>query len=230
MKTQLIVLAAAVAFAGVLAGIGTAGGHARLKESTPKVGEVLQASPTEVRITFSNDIQKIAGFYGIEVANEAGQSFTAGPTVIDEDDRSLMTVPLQPNLPPGRYVVTYKNVSDVDGDPFEGGFAFYVGVQPTAEQLAADALLEPPEASATQTFEAGTGASPVTGSPSGTAAASGEPTAAVSPSPGATSGTSDSGDNGRAPATLVFVGAGLVVAAILGFVIWRAARGARTGR
>ena len=76
---------------------------------------------------------------------------TTGDAVLNDADRTLMTVGLQPELPPGRYVVQYNNVSDADGDPFAAGFAFYVGVEPTAEQLAADALARAAEDSATQT-------------------------------------------------------------------------------
>jgi hypothetical protein len=52
-----------------------------------------------------------------------------------------MSVPLKPNLPAGRYVVNYKNVSDDDGDPFAGAFAFYVQTPPTTVDKANDAQL-----------------------------------------------------------------------------------------
>jgi methionine-rich copper-binding protein CopC len=154
MKIQMVVFGVIAAAAGLFAGIDSAGAHARLKESTPKVGDVLQAPPSEVRITFTNDIQRIAGTYGIDVTDDAGASVTAAAAVIDEEDRAVMSVTLLPALPQGRYVVKYKNVSDADGDPFEAGFAFYVGVEPTDEQRAADDLLDPPDIAATQTFVA----------------------------------------------------------------------------
>ena len=230
MKIQLIVIALASALLALLTTTGSAGAHARLKESTPAVGEVLEASPAEVSITFSNDIQKLSGTYDIAVENEGGQSYVAGPPLIDEDDRSLMTVALQPNLPPGRYVVTYKNSSDADGDPFEGGYAFYVGVEPTQEQLAADALLEPPEVSATQTFEAESGARTPTPAAVGTATGT-TSTPSADSTPTAPSGEADSDDDdNRNLATLVFIGAVVAVAAIVGFVIWRATGRGGTNR
>lgn len=225
MKIQLIVIVLASTALALLTTAGSAGAHARLKESTPAVGEVLEASPAEVSITFTNDIQKITGTYDIAVENEAGQSFTAGPPLIDEEDRSVMTVPLQPNLPPGRYVVTYKNVSDADGDPFEAGYAFYVGVEPTQEQLAADALLEPPEVSATQTFQAGAGA----GTPPPSAPATEVPSTPSNNTPVAPTNSSDAEDDDSDNlATFVFIGAALAVAAVVGFAIWRAVSVRRT--
>ncbi len=210
MRLLLSILACAVALVAVLLTASDALGHARLKESTPEVGEVLQASPTEVSITFTNDIQKISGTYGIEVASEAGVSVATGPAVLDDADRSLLTVQLQPDLPPGRYVVQFKEVSDADGDPFEGGFAFYVGVEPTAEQLAADAELQPAESTPT--------------------AVSATPTPAVdTPTPLFTSVPVGSGDGGgsddnRTLVTFVFVGAAAVVLAVIARAVWRASR------
>lgn len=104
---------------------------------------MLSASPSQVTITFTQDIQKVTGTYGIEVTDEAGADATTGDAVINDADRTMVSVGLQPDLAPGRYVVQYENVSDADGDPWAGGFAFYIGVEPTAEQLAADAQLEP---------------------------------------------------------------------------------------
>jgi methionine-rich copper-binding protein CopC len=114
--------------------------HANYKSSTPAKGEVLNASPAQVSITFTQDVQRITGTYGIEVTGPAGPA-TAGAAVLNDEDRSIMTVPLAPDLPPGRYVVEWKNVSDADGDAADGAFSFYIGVPPTAEDLAADAEL-----------------------------------------------------------------------------------------
>jgi methionine-rich copper-binding protein CopC len=124
--------------------------HANYESSTPAKGEVLSASPAQVSITFTQDVQRITGTYGIDVIGPAGPA-TAGAATLNDEDRSIMTAPLAPNLPPGRYVVEWKNVSDTDGDSAEGAFSFYIGVQPTAEDLAADAALEEAGEEATPT-------------------------------------------------------------------------------
>lgn len=167
-------LAAAIALVAVALVVAVTGvdAHARLAQATPAVGEVLSASPAAVRLTFTQEIQKISGTYGIDVINEAGQDVAAGDAVLDETDRSIMTVALPPGLPAGRYVVQYKNVSDVDGDPWEGAFAFYVGRQPTDaeraldEELAAQEEEEPTPTIAATPGDTPTAASAATATPS----------------------------------------------------------------
>jgi methionine-rich copper-binding protein CopC len=112
--------------------------HGRYKSSLPKKGEVLAAAPASVEIVFSQQLQKVAGTYGIDVTDAAGASVTADNALLDEADRSRMTVALEPDLEPGRYVVRWHNISDDDSDPAEGAFAFYVGAEPTPADLEAD--------------------------------------------------------------------------------------------
>jgi methionine-rich copper-binding protein CopC len=202
-------LIACAALVGALLGVSTASAHARHKSSTPAKGEVLATSPTSVTITFTNDIQKIAGTYGIDVLNATGANVTAGPAVLNDDDRSQMSVPLQPSLPPGRYIVEWKNVSDVDGDPFAAAFAFYVATQPTEADLAADRQLAEEEGAGEGTPTAGAASpSPVVGT-------------AVSASPQATStraataGTDDDGGNDSA-IWFIIIG-GVIAGAAIGF-------------
>jgi len=203
MKRALIALGAgAIALGGALAMFATASAHARLKESTPKAGEVVQTAPARVQITFTEDIQKVAGTYDIAVQNASGASVTSGPAVIDEQDRSDLSVPLQGGLPAGRYVVHYKNVSDDDGDPFEGAFSFYVQVQPTAADLEDDAQLaqigaaEPTPAAATPGATTPAAVTPGTAATSATVPS---PTAgaatATTPATKTDDGGSDSGRN-----------------------------------
>lgn len=129
----------AAAAIGAIVFVAGVAAHGRLDESTPAVGEVLSASPTEVSITFSQDVQKIGGTYGIDVFDESGAEVTSADAVLNDDDRRIMTVALPAQqLPVGRYVVEFKNVSDGDGDPLEGAYAFYVGRQPTEQERALD--------------------------------------------------------------------------------------------
>jgi methionine-rich copper-binding protein CopC len=192
----------------VIAGLATASrvmAHANYESSTPAKGEVLSASPAQVSITFTQDVQRITGTFGIEVAGPAGAATTA-PATLNDEDRSIMTVPLAPNLPPGRYVVEWKNVSDEDGDAAEGAFSFYIGVQPTAEQLAADAELAEIEDVNTPTPTT-SAATPGT-TPAGTT----PPVSSTAVPPNA--GEEDDGGSGTAIAiiiSVVAVAAGLVI-------------------
>ncbi len=179
--------------------------HARYKSSTPAKGEVLQVSPIQAQITFTEEIQKVTGTYGITVEKDRGASVTAGPTVIDEQDRSKMSVPLQADLPAGRYVVRWKNVSDADGDPLEGAFSFYVKTQPNAVDLANDKQLEAIGA-AEETPDATTEATSAATSPANTTPAA---TRAA-----ATPGSSAGSGGGRN--TWLYAGVGVVVAVVIG--------------
>jgi methionine-rich copper-binding protein CopC len=192
----------------------TASAHARYKSSAPSTGEVLAASPARVSITFTQDIQKVAGTYDIQVGRDRGQSVAAGPAALDDALRTTMSVPLQADLPPGRYVVNWKNVSDADGDPAAGAFSFYVKTQPNAvdrqndEQLAAiGAEAETPTAT---TAASGT---PAPAKP--TAAATGgaaRPTVAVAPA--------SSGGGGNDSQVIYIVIGGVLAAVVLAVGGW----------
>ncbi|HZP57136.1 MAG TPA: copper resistance CopC family protein [Dehalococcoidia bacterium] len=212
-----VVLAAAAA---ALAGPSGASAHARLKSSTPAAGEVLQDSPPSVVITFTQDIQKIAGTYDLTVVRDRGASVTAGPPAVDDADRSKLSVPLEANLQPGRYVVEWKNVSDDDGDPAEGAFSFYVRTQPTAVDLDNDRQLAQIGAEEEETPATTAEASPAT-----TAVLTPRPGGTATPSPSATSG----GSSGGGTSPWVWVGIGAVVAAVVvaagGYMVFARNRG-----
>lgn len=129
-------------FAACVAALLTVSGvaaHANYKSSTPAKGAVLSAPPTQVSISFTQDVQKITGTFSIDVVSPAGgASVTSGEAALNDADRSIMTVGLEPSLDPGRYVVLWRNVSDQDGEAAEGAFSFYVGAQPSVNDLAAD--------------------------------------------------------------------------------------------
>src|SRR5579864_8501234 len=86
-------------------------------------------------------MRKISGANVITVTGPDGSQVDDGNTVIDDSNRLHFSVGLKPNLPAGRYLVSFKTLSDQDGEMDHGSYAFYVGVQPTAAQLAQDKTL-----------------------------------------------------------------------------------------
>jgi methionine-rich copper-binding protein CopC len=206
MVGALVVLLVAIAAPQV------ASAHARYKRSTPGTGEVVQASPTQVDLTFTQDVQKVSGSYGMTVTNGQNAVVSTASAVINDQDRSKMSVQLAPNLPPGRYVVTWNNVSDADGHDETGAFSFYVGVQPSAADIVADNELAKvgadeltPTGSATATAGAVETPAPTsTGPVTGPASPSAAPTASSS------SGGSSGGGN-----TGLLLGLGIAAAVIL---------------
>lgn len=212
MIVRRIIGGAAIALGvGLLATSGVSA-HARYESSTPAKGEVLSASPAQVTIKFSQDVQKITGTYGIDVVLEpgggpTGASATAGTAVLNDDDRSMMSVPLQSALSPGRYVVRWTNVSDEDGDAAEGAFSFYVGVQPTEADLAADAALEDIGEQETPA------ASPTSGAPPTAAPTTPAASATATPAAEGDDDDDDGGNTGMIVAIVVIV---VLVAVVAG--------------
>lgn len=141
----------------------TAEAHAHYSHSQPAIGEVLQTVPAEIDIYTDSDMRKLAGGNVIMVTGPDGSEVDNGNTVVDDTNRQHFSIGLQPNLPNGRYVVSFKTLSDLDGDTDGGKFAFYVGAGPTAAQKQLDATLNGP----VYTPPAGSQASPGTSSSSG---------------------------------------------------------------
>jgi methionine-rich copper-binding protein CopC len=197
----------------VLAIVTTVSAHARYQSSIPDKGEVLSISPTTVEVTFSQDVQKLSGTYGIEVTNASGASVTAGETALDNADRAKMSVALQPSLANGRYEVHWKNVSDADGDPAEGAFSFYVGVQPTSQDLAADEELAKigVEEEVTPT---------ATGAPTAS-------TPGTAPAPTSTPASSSGDDGGSNTGVIIIVVVAVAVGVVAGFAGYRFYRSMR---
>lgn len=198
-------LATAVA---LVCNVAVVSAHARYKSSTPGKGEVVTTSPPSVTITFTQDVQKISGTYGIDVTDASGASATAGTATLDDTDRSKMSVPLKASLTNGRYEVRWKNVSDEDGDPVEGAFSFYVGTQPTATDLAADQALEA-VGFEDETPASGTSPSAVTGT-----------AVSATPRSTATATNNDNDSDGGNNSVIWIVVGGVAAGAILGFGGW----------
>lgn len=189
--------------------------HARWASSTPSKGEAITASPARVEIQFTGDIQKVSGTYGIQVVKDRGLDVTAGPAVVDDTDRSKLSVPLKPNLSPGRYVVNWTNTSDKDGDPAAGAFSFYLNYRPNTVDLANDAQLE--QIGAEQATPSGDRSLEVT--PATTAAAATptrsatNPTNAAPTTPAASTPAATSNGGGRSTTAIIAI---LVIVSLAG--------------
>lgn len=125
----------------VVAGADAALAHARFDHSTPSPGAILQTAPNRVDIYTVQEMRKIAGANVITVTGPDGTQVDDGNTVVDDSNRLHFSVGLKPNIAPGRYLVSFKTLSDADGEMDHGSYAFYLGIQPTAAQLAQDKTL-----------------------------------------------------------------------------------------
>jgi hypothetical protein len=70
----------------------------------------------------------------LHVTDQQGNRIDTGETVVSANRRQ-MTVNLRPDLPAGRYIVTWRTFDDADGEIFGDCYTFFVG------QAAADAAI-----------------------------------------------------------------------------------------
>lgn len=198
--------------------VAPASAHADYDSSSPSRGEQLAVAPTQVEITFTQELQKIAGSYDITVNKDRGLSVTSGPAVVNDADRTKMSVPLQPNLEDGRYVVNWQNLSDADGDRNVGAFSFYLNHVPTAVDLANDAALEqigPAETPPAGETLVATAPAGETVEPSQAAG-----TQTTEPTPITTPSETDDGDSGSNSIIFVVMGVAIVVAIAVGAYVF----------
>lgn len=107
-------------------------GHADYERSDPATGATLAEAPTQVQIWFTQELFRRQGENYIQVYNADGDRVDLDDAVISDDDRTLITVSLAPDLADGIYTVRWRALSAEDGHPKEGEFTFSVGDAPAA--------------------------------------------------------------------------------------------------
>lgn len=123
----LCALAALLALGGaLLAASGRAGAHANYERSVPADGAVIRLAPARVDAWFTQEMFKRQGANTLIVTGPDGEPADGGETLLDDADRTHLSIDLRPSLPPGEYVVAWTTLSAVDGDPADGIFAFTV--------------------------------------------------------------------------------------------------------
>lgn len=145
LPAALGVLVALTALVGALAAIAPAAAHAAYAASTPEFGEVLDAAPAQIELRFTQQLFRRESANEIRLERSAdGAEIPLSSVAIDNADRSAMRADLpsrQAPLPPGRYLVSWQNLSADDGDTDSGSYPFYIGQGPNAEDEAADRAL-----------------------------------------------------------------------------------------
>lgn len=142
MGAMRFLRAAAVLFALLAAlsvAVVTAG--ARFDHSLPGPGAVLATSPERIDIYTHRTTSAAPGDTQIIVIDRNQRRVDLDNATVDPTDHHHASVGLEPNLPPGRYIVSFKTLGEADLDHDGGDFAFYVGMQPSGPDRAADATL-----------------------------------------------------------------------------------------
>lgn len=162
-----LLLLAAWATLGVAALPASA--HSRLVSSSPADGESLPASPSEVVLTFNEDINP--QFVTVRVTDGEGGDVAGADASVDG---AKVTLPVAQPIAAGSYKITYRVVS-ADSHAISGSTAFTVAGDPLASPSPATTPTTPdpsPRGSATTGPVVTSEPSP---SPSGEAAADAEP-------------------------------------------------------
>ena len=112
------------AFASLLITVATfeAAAHAFLDHATPAVGSVIQGSPAQVRLWFTQELEP--AFSTVQVQDRDGRRVDKQDNNVDRANPMLMQVTL-PQIAPGRYRVVWRALS-VDTHVTEGDFTFDV--------------------------------------------------------------------------------------------------------
>lgn len=157
LRVLLIVMAAAAAVYGGTAAVMA---HSEPESSNPPIGGTATETPTQVEVIFTQELVRQGDDSALLVVDADGASVAAGTAEIDDADRTVMRVPLIPDLPNGTYTVLWSSLSSQDGHPTTGSFIFTVAadevVTPTAE--AAPAATDEPATTEEASPEATEGA------------------------------------------------------------------------
>lgn len=98
--------------------------HANLIQSNPEANAILERSPVQVEIFFSEPV--VDSFSTIEVIDTEGKRVDNDDALVDPADQTRMTVSIR-SLPEGIYTVSWRALSQVDSHITAGVFPFGVG-------------------------------------------------------------------------------------------------------
>lgn len=134
----------AVSATGLFALAGVAGAHASLSSSDPADGALLQSSPSQVTLTFTERPDPALTI--VHVLNRAGAQVESGPAEPVPGQPFQIREPVGA-LPDGVYTVTWRTVSEADGHVTASAFSFGVGVSPAGAPTATGGVAETPSPS-----------------------------------------------------------------------------------
>ncbi|WP_344303324.1 copper resistance CopC/CopD family protein [Nocardioides bigeumensis] len=115
-----VFLAAAAAAVLTLGTAAPASAHAQLVSTTPQEGDVLDAAPEEILLTFNEPVLSVPE--GVTVFDAAGDVVASSAATRDTD----LVVTLDTEVADGTLVVAWRVVS-ADGHPIAGSLTFSVG-------------------------------------------------------------------------------------------------------
>src|SRR6266568_1249621 len=99
--------------------------HAYLDHADPPPGSTLAQAPTQLRLTFSEQVD--SAFSQVHVLNARRETIDRGDGAVAADDPRAMVVSLQPGLADGVYTVAWRTLSADDGHSESGAYRLVFG-------------------------------------------------------------------------------------------------------
>ena len=146
---------------GTVSAHSTVPAHAKVNKAIPAIGSTVSQAPTTVTVFTLENINPDPNKSNLFIYSPAGDLISQGNAKVSLTDPEEMSIAIKPdsaNLN-GVYVVQWKTVSALDGDPDQGAFVFTVNTAavttptPVATTTASTAL--------STTTTSGTGGTPV---------------------------------------------------------------------
>ena len=117
-KLMLAIISVSLIFAGMQ----SANAHAQLTSSNPKKNEVIKTLPSLVWLEFDGDLLSFGDkqINKLTVTNSKKKRVDIGGPIVGG---ARISTKLKASLPAGKYLVTYRIVSE-DGHPVQGTYSF----------------------------------------------------------------------------------------------------------
>lgn len=106
--------------------------HADYARSEPAAEETLATPPATVKVWFTQELFRRDGENWLHVTGPDGARVDVGDALVDDNDRTLVSVSLADALPDGLYRVDWRALSADDGHPEEGTFEFRIDMRTSA--------------------------------------------------------------------------------------------------
>ncbi len=102
--------------------------HAKVTKAIPAIGSTVSQAPTTVTVFALENINPDPNKSNLLVYSPAGDLISQGNATVSLTNPEEMSITIKPDSahPNGVYVVQWKTVSAVDGDPDQGAFVFTV--------------------------------------------------------------------------------------------------------
>lgn len=136
MSTRTVIVAV-LAVVGLVLTAGPANAHSQLDSSVPAADATVDTPLTMIELTFNQQIG--TAFANVGLTDAEGTSWAAQ---VSKVEGKTMRVAVSPTMPPQKYTVAYRVVSD-DGHPITGSYDFTYTAANTATPNVPPSVAQP---------------------------------------------------------------------------------------